>query len=210
MPSFTTVYRAIVMVAAGVIVVKGWQLYGPTTEQVKSFGVRSIEMANVAWNNLLPTGPESTAAVADPRLSAATAPAPATATAPTSVIEPAPLLSVPGGEVGDAAAGVAATDAVVAPATEDFKAALLPAGVTDRLPPLLSRLEELGATDPQLAPWGSSGEIYRFCCRATLADTPGFSRHFEAVAAEPLSAVEQVVAKVEAWRATQRDGVAIR
>jgi hypothetical protein len=74
----------------------------------------------------------------------------------------------------------------------------------DRLPKLLARLEQLGGIDPQLAAWGSSGQLYRFRCRATLADAPNYTRHFEAVAPEPLVAVENVIAKVEAWRTAHR------
>ena len=33
MPSFTTIYRAAVMLAVGAIVFKGWQMYGPPAEQ---------------------------------------------------------------------------------------------------------------------------------------------------------------------------------
>ncbi len=185
MPSFTTIYRALVMIAAGVIVVKGWQLYGPTNEQVKSFGVQALEAAQTAWNNLRPSEAPP-ASHHDPRLAAASAAAPAA----VSVADTAPLLAT---EVGglEPAAEVAGGDAV-------------PAEVADDLPALYSRLQELGASDPQLGPWGSSGELYRFCCRAAVADTPAVARHFEAVAPEPLAAVEQVVAKVAAWRAVQR------
>ena len=187
MPSITTLYRAIVMIAAGVIVVKGWQLYGPTTEQVKSFGVGALEKAQLTWNNLQPTATEPTAAAADPRLAAPPVPA---AVAP-SLVESAPLFS-------------AAT--TVEPAgAETVDAASVSNEVADRLPQLYSRLESLGVSHPQLAPWGSSGQMYRFCCRASLSDSPALARHFEAVASQPVSAVEQVVAKVEAWRAIQRD-----
>lgn len=195
MPSLTTIYRAIVMIVAGVIVVKGWQLYGPTAEQVKSFGVRAIEMAQVALSNEQPTEAEPTARN-DPRLAAA----PRTALATASVVEPAPLFS-----------GLVGTDEGVATplAAQVGNISLLPAGVADRLPPLYSRLEELGASDPQLRPWGSSGQMYRFCCRAALAGAPSVARHFEAVAAEPIAAVEQVVASVESWRVSHRDRVAL-
>ena len=195
MPSFTTIYRAIVMVAAGVIVVKGWQLYGPTTEQLKSAGVRTIELASAVWNQTQSAGPSNDAA--DPRLAAPVVPA--AATAPNNVNEPAPLLS-------PAAPTEAAADQLVnaTSAQADNRE------IDDRLPPLYSRLKELGVSEPQLAAWGSSGEMYRFCCRAALADTPAFTRHFEAVASEPVGAVEQVVAKVEAWRAIQRDAGDLR
>jgi hypothetical protein len=184
MPSFTTIYRAIVMVAAGVIVVKGWQLYGPTTDEVKSFGIRAVELAHVAWNKLQPSDVDPVAASDDPRLAAA----PRAAVIPASVVEPAPLFS--------ASSGDDETDAPIKDATS--------AETADRLPALYSRLEELGASDPQLAAWGSSGQMYRFYCRAALGDSPSFARHFEAVAPEPIAAVEQVVAKVEAWRAERR------
>jgi hypothetical protein len=74
---------------------------------------------------------------------------------------------------------------------------------SQRMPVLLARLEQLGAVEPQLAAWGSSGNLYRFSCRAAIADSPRFARHFEAVAAQPLVAVEQVVSKVETWRTEQ-------
>jgi hypothetical protein len=78
------------------------------------------------------------------------------------------------------------------------------------MPTLLARLERLGAIEPQLAAWGSGGKLYRFCCRAALAETPQYTRHFESVAAEPLTAVEQVVAKVEAWRVAQSTSTDLR
>ena len=74
----------------------------------------------------------------------------------------------------------------------------------------MTRLKELGGIEPQLVAWGSSGQLYRFRCQATLADTPSFTRHFEAVAAEPPAAVEQVVAKVEAWRTAEQDRSRLR
>ena len=36
------------------------------------------------------------------------------------------------------------------------------------------------------------------------------TQHFESVAAEPAAAVEQVLAKVEAWKVAQRDGGTLR
>jgi hypothetical protein len=80
----------------------------------------------------------------------------------------------------------------------------------DRVPALLSHLEKLGAAEPKLAAWGDSGHLYRFSCRAALADSPSLTRHFESVAEEPAAAVEQVVAKVEAWRTAQRVDASMR
>ena len=74
----------------------------------------------------------------------------------------------------------------------------------------MSRLEQLGGADPKVAPWGSSGHLFRCCCQAPLANSPAVTQHFESVAAEPALAVEQVVAKVEAWRTAQRNGGVLR
>ncbi len=74
----------------------------------------------------------------------------------------------------------------------------------------MKRLEQLGAADTHLSPWGSEGQLFRFSCRAPLANAPTMTQHFESVAAEPSLAVEQVVAKVEAWRVAQRDGGTLR
>jgi len=44
----------------------------------------------------------------------------------------------------------------------------------------------------------------RFSCDAPWANSPSFSRHFEAVAASPEAAVEQVAAEIQAWQRGQR------
>ena len=56
----------------------------------------------------------------------------------------------------------------------------------------MSRLQKLGAADTNLAPWGSDGHMYRFSCRAPLANAPAMTQHFESVADQPTVAVEQV------------------
>jgi hypothetical protein len=80
----------------------------------------------------------------------------------------------------------------------------------DRLPALLSRLEKFGVSDRKLTTWGSSGHLYRFCCSAPLGDSPAITQHFESVAADQEVAVEQVLAKVEAWRTAQRGTAMLR
>ena len=196
--SLSTIYRAIVMIATGVIVVKGWQLYGPSNEKVRSIAVEAIEMAQTAWNRSQQNRSDSTAA-ADPRpvapLLAAAQPAGVVNVSPPSVTADADSQS---------AQGAAIPDANVPAATIDNMASLA-ATEADRLPPLLSRLQEIGGADPQLAPWGTSGQLYRFCCRAKMDNMPALSRHFEAVAPEPVAAVEAVLAKVEAWRTAQHE-----
>jgi hypothetical protein len=194
MDAMRTLFRAVVMVAVGVIVVKVWQLYGPATEQVKSFAVQAVELAQTAWDRASPQStPAPTAMADDPRP------------------QGSPLISA------DAATGstpaIATSDPVVAPQLQPVENTgpvvvnpieLTVEQVPDELPKLLSRLEEIGCVDPQLAAWGSGGELYRFSCRAPLTDTPLAARHFEAVADQPTDAVERVLATVEAWRTSQR------
>jgi hypothetical protein len=195
MPSFTTVYRAAVMIVAGVIVVKGWQVYGPSTEQMKSFGLGTLEMAQAALNSAQGGKVQTGGAATDPRLAA---PAPA-AVIPAAALEPAPLLTTPSDERAPARADK------TLPSIGAFENPLPQpepvSGEAVGLPQMYARLEELGASNPQLTPWGKSGQLYRFHCRAALHDAPTCVRHFEAVAVEPVAAVEQVVAKVKAWRA---------
>jgi hypothetical protein len=203
--SIRTIYRAIVMIATGVIVVQGWQLYGPSKEKVKSMAVEAFELAQTAWNRAQQNCSDSTAAAADPRPTAETI----AAAQPTAAadISPPSLAATPSVSLAteNQPADRTAIPNANAPAATTDNMASLEATEADRLPPLLSRLQEIGGADPKLAPWGSSGELYRFCCRARMDNMPALSRHFEAVAAEPVAAVEQVIAKVEAWRTAQHE-----
>jgi hypothetical protein len=198
MPSLTSVYRAIVMIATGVIAVMGWQHYGPTQEQVKTFVGAALERAQTAWNGSQEKAANPPATVIDPR-----------SIVPPVVAGP-PLADAP--PVGPAPQLVPlVTSSNDTPYGADEGAMAKPAPVGSDLEnqdvkTLLVRLHELGGTDAQVGPWGSSGELYRCCCRAKFATTSPLARHFEAVADEPLDAVEQVVAKVEGWRSEQNLG----
>jgi len=191
MPSLTTLYRAIVMIAVGVIGVKGWQLYGPSNEQVKSGALRIIELAQSSLSQPSRAGAEANRSSSDPRIST-------------------PPLLTPGASGGPDVPRVPPIAAPQMRATEPPQllsddTSPAPAAEADAMPALLSRLEELGAIDPKLASWGTSGNLYRFTCRAAWGDTPAYTRHFEAVAGEPRVAVEQVVTKVEAWQARRNE-----
>ena len=85
-----------------------------------------------------------------------------------------------------------------------------PVGTADHLPELMSRLQKLGAADTNLAPGEATG-----ICTASVAGLrwltpPAMTQHFESVADQPTTAVEQVLAKVEAWQVAQRDGGTLR
>ena len=198
MPTMTTVYRAMVMIAVGVIVVKGWQYYGPSTEQVKTFAVSAMDKARAALTESQPPATDP-AALADPRTMAPPLVAGQSSTAvDSSPASPEPPKLVPLINAGeDTLYGVGGTTLA---APSPLAAGLEANGVA----PLLTRLQEMGGGDARVGPWGASGQFYRCCCQAKLAETSPMARHFEAVAEEPIAAVEQVVAKVEAWRTEQQ------
>jgi len=210
MPSFTTICRAVVLVVVGAIVVKGWQLYGPPAEQVKSAVVSAIDMAETAIKNAGSHGQSqaaSNSAGTAPKFDSTTQMPPAgSLSLPAATLTPPPasaLSTVP----------ISTTTAPSPPELAPITAETTGATATqqdDRIAPLLSRLEQLGGADPKLSPWGSSGNLYRFCCRAAVGDSSSYTRHFEAVAAQPEAAVSQVVAKVEAWRSSRSQDSVLR
>jgi hypothetical protein len=187
MAAITTLFRAVVMLATLAIVFKGWQLYGPSSEQLRSFAARAVELAD-EW---LATGRQPVPADATPPAVAAPPAWNADASSATvAMVEPPRLEPAP----------VAQSAPAEQPGDDDQR----------RLQALLAWLERLGARDTELQPWGASGQLYRFTCRASWADTPKYTRHFESVAAEPLLAVEQVASKVDAWRSAQRGSTQLR
>lgn len=196
MPSFTTMLRAAVMLVAAIVVVKGWQLYGPSAKQLKTWTARIAGRVHIALSDRPQLAPVASEPAAELK---------PVATAPTGM----PIVDAPPSHfesTGFAEVPPITADWTTGPVPGTSDVVPLPQAASidsERMPTLLSRLERLGAVDPQLAAWGSGGKLYRFCCKAALADTPRYTRHFESVAAEPHTAVEQVVAKVEAWRLEQ-------
>lgn len=210
MPSFQTISRAVVMVGVGVIAVKGWHAYGPTNAQL----ARAYNQVKDVVQASLPNGDEASAtAPADPRLappklSAATPPLAPMSGAQSQVLPPTMPTTAPA-EAPKLLPGTAPTVGSSSPFPTS--GAPLSKDTFDsnsgdpRVNELIARLQRLGAENASLAPWGNGG-LYRFSCSAPLANAPMMTQHFESVAAEPALAVEQVVAKVEAWRVAQRDG----
>jgi hypothetical protein len=75
--------------------------------------------------------------------------------------------------------------------------------------PELSVLRSLGAANYALEHWGDDGTMYRFRCELPLGEDINFTRHFEAVAAQPISAIQQVVGEVSAWQNARNDAGAL-
>lgn len=120
--------------------------------------------------------------------------------APQSRFEPAgPLVPIPSGAPSPRGADG------VSPATH-VESGQLPMrnarGETAANPTIetqLARLRQLGASYYLLETWGGDGRLFRF--HSKMSTGPGrATRHFEATDRDPLSAIQQVVRQVEAWR----------
>jgi len=204
MKRLTTVFRLIVMIVVAVIAVEGWQRYGPSAGQLKSLVTRALDVAQESLNASEQTVAPRSGLIEN---TLENAPALLTTPPPTATVAPTTAATTEFPAAPAIFAPVAQAEATGSTSTET------PAATprdTDRLPALMSRLEELGGIEPQLVPWGNGGKLYRFHCQAALGDTPNLKHHFESVAAEPLVAVEDVVAKVEAWRTAERDRSRLR
>lgn len=204
MPSISTLFRATIMIATAFCVVKGWQMYGPTTEQVKALASTALAKAQAALQEqglaadpAAPTTDASPLAVQPPLV-----PPNSLATAGPQAPQLVPLqqgLADPSAETPSVTQTIPLGPMELA-ATSDAATAPIPPSA-DAVAASLTRLHELGGTDAELNSWGTTGELYRCSCRAKLEQSSLIAHHFEAVAQEPAAAVEQVVAKLEAWRA---------
>jgi hypothetical protein len=217
MPSFTTIYRTVVMAAAGIIIIKAWQVWGPTGDQMWSIAHRAAEIAQEAGKlsnhrtdaaQHLGSATPDTPLLQEPAggaMNAANTPRPGTWPADAAI-------NVTQDNFANVASQSTSHPAfpVRPEASVPSNTPTLPAVDGDRLSMLMSRLEKLGVIDPHLAKWGMSGKLYRFRCQATLVDNPRHTRHFESVASEPVVAVEDVVAKVAAWRKATGDRSPLR
>ena len=74
-----------------------------------------------------------------------------------------------------------------------------------QLEPHFSLLQSLGAADYRLERWGSGGTLYRFHCAIALGSDNDFTREFDAVDADPVAAVRQVVGEATAWQNARLD-----
>jgi hypothetical protein len=153
MPTFTTVFRAVVMFGAAIMIVKGWQLYGLSADQMKSLTARAVDVAATAWYG--PQQPADGRLAADPGETAPPFVPPLAqrnhSAAPTSPNVP------PNKKPADSVAFVpSATAEQDMAAAADRRPSIEPLEA-DRLPVLLTRLEALGGMDPKLVEWGAGG-----------------------------------------------------
>lgn len=69
-----------------------------------------------------------------------------------------------------------------------------------QLEPHLTLLRHFGASEYTLEEWGTGGQLVRFRCAISLDGNDDFTRQFEAVAEDSLTAVRQVVGEVSSWQ----------
>ncbi len=74
-----------------------------------------------------------------------------------------------------------------------------------QLEPHFSLLRQLGVADYTLAQWGTEGNLYRFHCSIPFGDEGLMSRQFDAIEADPVAAVRQVVGEVTSWQNARLD-----
>jgi hypothetical protein len=175
MNTYLAVTRTIIMLGTLLVGAMAWKVYGPPPEQLAPIVNRVVELASQTFGH----EDDESKAFAVPTESLALTEAP-TFPMPSS----APLRLDP--EVAPAAYSQGAKANVSAPAAS-----------TDEL---LERLRLLGAVDAELKPWGGSGQTYRCVCRVASSENPTLERHFDAIAADAQSAVEQVESEIERWR----------
>jgi hypothetical protein len=195
MESIKTMYRIVVMAATLAIVAMGWRLYGPSTDQCKSIALRGVE-----YVESLLRSPDHTSknAAAPPMAKLLAGPEPAAAfDSPPLLLAADPAGNRPQiSQASDPAVGGLST---IPGGAQN----VAPTGEEARLKGLFDQLAQLDVQGPHLSAWGANRQLYRFQCRATWGDSPQISRHFEAVAPEPVQAVQYVLAQVNSWRAAE-------
>ena len=202
MASFQTFFRTVVMLATLGLVAKAWYLYGPSVDEMKTIGARVAEVASAGVDRLLAEAGRQLArgrsARAARRHGAGTVRAAGYADASrfrtcriTRPASTAGAVQLAGGMPAEIVPVSPAGPSTAWPPSSTPEPTRLPPDNTSppeptdaRLSTLLDRLAQLGVRDQQLSAWGSRGELMRFSCNMPWANSPAYSRHFEAVAAD--------------------------
>lgn len=216
MASFQTFFRTVVMVATLGLLAKAWYHYGPTVDEMCVISSRMMQLADQVWADYWHSPSTSSPLAADPQtpvdLTEPTPFVPANGFAQPITVAPLAAAHEPAPNGVKLASGEMATTPAT-PATPNpwgerpdvMRPHVSPESPpsSDPLPALLERLAGDGVRDLELQNWGNEGNLYRFSCSVPWNASANFTRHFEAVAATPLSAVEQVTAEIANWRTSQ-------
>ena len=181
-----TAFRALVMLSVLVGLPAAWIYYGPLPPAAQQVVNRLVTVAKEAagWEpreDKAPTVEEWTLAKSHA----------AASTAATT-------------GAGEAAGGVAQTEAPPLMSSELVEQKSLT--FAEQMEPLLARLRQFGAAGYALERWGVGGNLYRFHCEMPLGSSAEVTQQFEAIAADPQSSVEQVVAEIADWQLARRRG----
>ncbi len=191
-----TVFRATVMLVVLIGLPAAWVYYGPLPPAAMGVIQRTIVSAkqSIGWEDSSQGGwsPESTKAA--PRFDGALAAGrrKLTQQSANSVTQPTtPVMR-------DAKFSLASASM---PITEpQLPRAEIDQELAQQLEPHLSLLRSLDAADYTLENWGGEGKYYRFRCSVSLGGDDDHTRQFEAIGADALRAVHQVVGEVTAWQ----------
>ena len=207
-----TLFRAVVMLSVLVGLPAAWVYYGPLPPAAMGVVERTIATArqslgwesrqsDVAWQ----AESQGTAPRFDSSLAAATEALQPQSDEVGSILSTRPITR--DSQFSLASATVPA-EAPVPPASDPLNAKPLDvdAQLAAQLEPHLSLLRKLGAEEYTLENWGGQGQFYRFRCATVWGDSQDHTRQFEAVDADPLRAVHQVVGEVTAWQNARHMG----
>lgn len=198
-----TVFRAIVMLVVLVGLPSAWVYYGPLPPSAMGVIERTVATArqSFGWNEQVTTtrwtaDPPKTA----PRFDASVARATQALQQQAAVEQAAlPLRPVTRDSQFSLASATVLVPKPAAPVAVDEELAR-------QLEPHLSLLRSLDAAEYTLENWGGDGQLYRFRCAVALGGNDDHTRQFEAVHADPLRAVHEVVGEVTSWQNARRLG----
>lgn len=170
--------RAVVMLVILVSLPAAWVYYGPLPPSAQRMVDRAVEVAKTSLGWDQPTRPESFAISAPYYEQTSTA--------------------APSG-----ANRTVAAQGSVSERTEEMSK-IEP--TSTQVESLLEQLRSWGAAEYTLEKWGNNGQLYRFRCAMALTESDELTRQFEAVAADPVGSIEQVVGEVASWQTARLAG----
>lgn len=200
-----TIFRATVMLTVLVGLPSAWVYYGPLPPEAMGVIQRTVASAKhtLGWDDSVqefgqpstkPSQSPKTAPRFDPLIADAThVLQQESAASLVGNISPVahPVINDP--QFSLASANVPAT----APQTPNSE---VDQQLSRQLEPHLTLLRSLNAAEYTLENWGGAGQLYRFRCAVSIGTTDDHTRQFEAIDADPVSAVREVVGEVTAWQ----------
>jgi len=189
-------FRAVVMLLVLVGLPAAWVYYGPLPEPAQQVFDRVVEVAkeSLEWHQQTAVSADSKAT---PRYQQALGEAPAFTQVSYEAEET--ILPTPRTSMNESSENL--PKRVGSPDIQDPQLAAL----AQELEPHFSLLRTLGAAEYSLAQWGDAGDLYRFQCEIAIGENANLTRQFEAINADPLATVRQVVGEVTSWQNARGD-----